>query len=161
MSINIQINLQTEVQSDINTIFILFCKKKKKPTIWHDEKILRNKSSYPTYEKPALMRDISSVRCADVDVRTLSFYSVMMGNTEKGELRIWPRQENKDFLCAASLNVQDLVLLVGSKWYLIISQGAIAARWASKVKGGGLSVTARDPLTRRGRASWNWDAGIQ
>lgn len=124
--------------TDINFHSVL-----KKKKIWHDEKILGNKSCYPTYEKPALMRDLSSVRCADVEVRTLSFYSVTTGNTEKGEFRIWPRQENKDYLCAASLDVQDLVLLVGSKWYLIISQGAIAAGWASKVWRGALSHCKR------------------
>lgn len=70
--------------TDINFHSVL----KKKTKIWHDEKILQNKSSNPTYEKPALMRDISSVRCADVEVRALSVYSVTTGNTEKGELRI-------------------------------------------------------------------------
>lgn len=49
-------------------------------------------------------------------------------------------KENKDCLCAASLNVQDLVLLVGSQRNLTISLRPIAAGGASKVlRGGGIS----------------------
>ena len=54
-------------------------------------------------------------------------------NLGESELRIWHPNGNKDHLYAASLNVQDPVLLVGSKRYLAISPQQIAGGRALKV----------------------------
>lgn len=117
----------TRVQSDIDGHDFSFSSEKKNK-IWLNKKLLLDKSRYPTYEKQ--------------QIRTQ--------NTEEGELRIRARKENKDCLCAASLNVQDLVLLVGSQWYLTVSLRPIAAGGASKVLRGGI-VHCTWPI-RRGKS---------
>lgn len=51
----------------------------------------------------------------------------------ESEMRIWHPNKNKDHLYIASLNVQDLVLLVAFNWYLAISLQQTAGGIASKV----------------------------